>query len=411
MDTNIVVGLDIGTTKVCSVIGNINQAGELEILGVGLVPSRGLRKGVVIDIESTAKSIYTSLEKAEIQAGVEVHGVFLGISGGHIEGINSKGVIAITDKDREISQNEVRRVIEAATAVVIPVDREVIHIIPQEFVVDDQDGIKDPVGMSGTRLEAVVHIITAAATSINNIIKSLEKSGFNAKDIVLEPLASAQAVLSEEEKELGVALVDIGGGTTDYVIFQEGSLRKTGVISLGGNNVTNDIAYGLKTPSASAEEIKVKYGASIVDFINEQEEIEVPGLGGRPSRIEKRRNLVEIMQPRIEEILDLVDSQIEKTGYKDMLAGGVVLTGGVALTPFICDLAEEIFGLPVRLGKPLRIKGLNDIVDSPVYSTAVGLTLYAQNNAPKLGPTNSKDDEKNIRSIIDRVKDWLEEFF
>lgn len=411
MESKIVVGMDIGTTKVCAVIGNINPAGELEILGVGLVPSRGLRKGVVIDIDATASSINQAMEKAEIQAGVEVQGVFLGISGGHIEGINSKGVIAITDKSREISQSEVDRVIGAATAVVIPVDREVIHIIPQEYVVDDQDGIKDPVGMSGTRLEAVVHIITAAATSINNIIKSLEKGGFNASDIVLEPLASAQAVLSEEEKELGVALVDIGGGTTDYVIFQEGSLRKIGVISLGGNNVTNDIAYGLKTPNQSAEEIKIRFGASIVDFVNEQEEIEVPGLGGRPPRIEKRIHLVEIMQPRLEEILDLVNSQIEKTGFKEMLAGGVVLTGGVALTPYICELAEEIFNLPVRLGKPLRIKGLNDIVDSPVYSTAVGLTLYAQNNAPKLAQTNSKDAEKNFPSIIERIKLWLEEFF
>ncbi len=410
-DSRIVVGLDIGTTKVCSVIAKINDTNDLEILGVGLVPSRGLRKGVVINIEATASSIAQAMEKAEIQAGMEVRALFMGISGGHIEGINSKGVIAISDKNREIGDAEVRRVIDAATAIVIPVDRDVIHIIPQEFIVDDQDGIKDPTGMSGIRLEAIVHIITAASTSINNIIKSVHKSGFEASDIVLEPLASAQAVLSEEEKELGVALVDIGGGTTDYVVFGEGSLRHTGIISIGGNHITNDIAYGLKTPTQSAEEIKRMYGAAVADFIDEQEEIEVPGLGGRSPRREPRRNLAEIMQPRIEEILYLVNEEIEKTGEKDYMAGGVVLTGGVALTPYIADLASEIFGLPVRIGKPLGIKGLQDIVDSPIFSTAVGLALYAQNNIPKLGPTNNKDEEKNFTSIIDRMRQWFDEFF
>jgi cell division protein FtsA len=411
LDPRIVVGLDIGTTKVCTVIAKVNDRNDLEILGVGIVPSKGLRKGVVINIDSTAECIRASVEKAEIQAGVEVKGVYIGISGGHIEGINSRGVIAVSDRNKEITESDVRRVVDAATAIVIPVDREVIHIIPQEFIVDDQDGIRDPVGMSGIRLEAVVHIITAAATSVNNIVKAVNKAGLDAVDIVLEPLACAQAVLSEEEKELGVALVDVGGGTTDYVIFEEGSLRHTGVLSIGGNHITQDVAYGLKTPIQSAEEIKRKYGASIADYVSPEEELEVSGLGGRMPTFEKRQMLAEIMQPRIEEILSLVNDAIEKTGDRNFLAAGVVLTGGVSLTPWIADLAGEIFQLPVRIGKPLGVKGLKDIVDSPLFSTAVGLNLYGQFNMPKLGPTNTKDEEKNFKSIIDRMRDWFNEFF
>lgn len=411
MEPRVVVGLDIGTTKVCTVIAKISENNDLEIMGVGLAPSKGLRKGVVINIDSTASSIAASVEKAEIQAGFEVKGVYIGISGGHVEGINSKGVIAVSDKNKEITEADVRRVIDAATAIVIPVDREVIHIIPQEFIVDDQDGIKDPVGMSGIRLEAVVNIITAAATSVNNIVKSVNKAGFEALDIVLEPLASAQAILTEEEKELGVVLVDIGGGTSDYVIFEHGSSRQSGILSIGGNHITNDIAFGLKTPILAAEEIKRKYGVAIAEYVDKNEEIEVPGLGGREPKIEKRRNLAEIIEPRIEEILSLVNQEIEKTGKKDYLAAGVVLTGGVALTPYIVEKAGEVFNLPVRIGRPLGVKGLKDIVDSPIYSTAVGLTLYAQDNLPRLGPTNSRDDEKNFKSIVERIREWFNEFF
>ena len=412
MDTErIVVGLDIGTTKVCTVIAKINEQQELEILGVGNAPSRGLRKGVVINIENTAASISQALEKAEIQAGMEVKGAYIGISGAHIEGINSKGVIAVTNKNQGITQADVDRVIDAATAVVIPVDREVIHIIPQEFIVDNQDGIKDPVGMDGIRLEVIGHIITAAATSVNNMIKSVNKAGFEALDIVLEPLASAQSVLTEEEKELGVMLVDIGGGTTDYIIFEEGSLRYTGVIPLGGNHITNDIAYGLKTPSSSAEEIKIKYGAAVEDFIDEYEEIEVPGLGGRSPRSDSRRFLVEIMQARLDEILSLVNEELEQTGERSFLAGGVVLTGGVSQIPYIADLAADVFQLPVRLGKPLGVKGLKDIVDNPIFSTAVGLTLYAQDNLPKLGFAEKKQEEKKAEPFLGKIKSWFDEFF
>jgi len=411
LDTRVVVGLDIGTTKVCTVIAKIGESNDLEIMGVGIAPSKGLRKGVVINIDSTAASIAASIEKAEIQAGYEVKGVYIGISGGHVEGINSKGVIAVSDKNKEITETDVRRVIDAATAIVIPVDREVVHIIPQEFIVDDQDGIKDPVGMSGIRLEAIVNIITAAATSVNNIVKSVNKAGFEALDIVLEPLASAQAILTEEEKELGVVLIDIGGGTSDYVMYEEGSSRQTGILSIGGNHITNDIAFGLKTPIISAEEIKKRYGASIAEYIDDNDEIEVPGLGGRMPVIEKRKKLVEIIEPRIEEILSLVNQEIIKTGKKDYMAAGVVLTGGVALTPYIVELAGNVFNLPVRIGRPLGIKGLRDVVDSPVYSTAVGLALYAQDNLPKLGPTNSRDEDKNFKSIVERIREWFNEFF
>jgi len=411
LESKILVGMDIGTTKVCSVISKINELNELEIIGVGLVPSRGLRKGVVINIETTSASIASSVEKAEIQAGLEVKGAYIGISGGHVEGITSKGVIAISDKNKEISEADVRRVIDAAMAIVIPVDREVVHVIPQEFIVDNQSGVKNPVGMSGIRLEALVNIITAAASSINNMVKSVSRAGYETLDIILEPLASAQAVLTEEEKELGVALVDIGGGTTDYIIFENGSTRKTGIISLGGNQITNDVAFVLRTPTNAAEEMKKRYGAAIADYISSDEEIEIPGLGGRSPTLEKRKTLVDVIEARLEEILSLVNIEFEKSGFKNHLPAGIVLTGGVALTPYIVDLASEIFGLPVRIGKPIGISGLKDIVDSPVYSTAVGLVLYAKDHIPRLGPVSTKDDEKNFKSIIDRIRDWFNEFF
>lgn len=411
METRFLVGMDIGTTKVCTVISRVNEFNELEIVGVGLVPSRGLRKGVVVNIESTAASIAASVEKAEIQAGVEVKGVYIGISGGHIESITSKGVIAVSDRNKEITEADVRRVIDAAMAIVIPVDREIVHIIPQEFIVDNQDGIKNPVGMSGIRLEAVVNVITAAATSINNLVRSVNKAGYDTLDIILEPLAASQAVLTDEEKELGVALVDIGGGTTDYIIFENGSSRKTGVVALGGNQITNDIAFVLKTPSSAAEELKKKYGVALAEYVPDNEEMEIPGLGGRAPRIEKRKMLAEVIEARIEEILSLVNVEFEKSGLKPYLAAGVVLTGGVALTPHIVDLASEVFDMPVRIGKPFGISGLKDIVENPICSTAVGLTLYAKNHLPKLGPVNTKDDEKNFKSILDRIREWFNEFF
>lgn len=408
-----VIGLDIGTTKICSVIANISDQGEFEVLGCGVSPSKGLKKGVIVNIEDASGAIAASLEKAEIQAGFEVQKVFIGISGSHIEGINSKGVVAITDKNKEIAAADVARAVEAAKAIVIPLDREVIHIIPQQFIVDDQDGIKDPVGMCASRLEVVVHIITASASSLGNLVKSVAKAGFEATDIILEPLAAAQATVTEEEKDLGVALVDIGGGTTDFVVFEEGSLRYTGVIPVGGNHVTSDIAMCLKTSNPAAEEIKIEHGAAISDYIDENEEIESPGLGGRTPSIEKRRFLVEVMQARLEEILEMVNKQLEKTGEKEYLTGGIVLTGGVAMTPYIADLAAEIFDLPVRVGTPLGVKGLRDIVNTPVHATAVGLAMYNQLNAPDNSrtPPPPGKEEKSFKPFLAKLKEWLNEFF
>ncbi len=412
MASRIVTGLDIGTTKICSVVANITEQGEFEVLGCGIVPSKGLKKGVIVNIEDASNAIAASLERAETQAGFELRQVFIGISGGHIEGINSKGVVAITDKNKEISAADVQRAVDAAKAVVIPLDREVIHIIPQQFIVDDQDGIKDPVGMYGSRLEVVVHIITAAASSVGNLMKSVAKAGYEATDIILEPLASAQSVLTEEEKDLGVALVDIGGGTTDYVIFEEGSLRHTGILPVGGNHITNDVALCLKTSNPSAEQIKIEYGAALSDFIDDDEEIEVPGLGGRAASVEKRKFLVDVMQPRIEEMLSMINKQFEKTGEKDYLAGGVVLTGGVSMTPYIADLAAEIFDLPVRVGRPLGVKGLRDIVNTPIHSTAVGLAMYNQLNAPKAaGIAEGEQEERAFKPFLKKLKEWLNEFF
>jgi len=392
------------------VIGHI-VGRELEVIGVSVVPSHGLRKGIVIDIEETARSIAASVQKAEIQAGETVEGVYIGISGGHIEGVNSRGVIAIADKNQEITEAHVKRVIEAATALYVPVDRELIHVIPQEFIVDSHEGIRDPIGMSANRLEVVVHMITAAVTSLNNLVKAVKKAGFEAQDIVLQPLAASRAILTDEEREVGVLVVDIGGGTTDYVVFKDGSLRHTGVLALGGNHVTSDIAYAFKTSLASAEEVKKRFGCAVADFVDEDEVIEIPGLGGRKPLIESRRKLVEIIQPRLEEILSLVYQSVETTGLLDGLLGGVVLTGGVSLTPSLVDLASAIFNMPVRIGKPYGLGGLRDMVDSPIYSTAVGLCLYAMDNTPRLGPTNHKDEEKNINSIMERVREWVKEFF
>lgn len=412
MASRTVVGLDIGTTKICSVIANITDQGEFEVLGCGVVPSKGMKKGVIVNIEDASHAVAASLERAEIQAGFEARSVFIGISGSHIEGINSKGVVAVTDKSKEIASADVHRAVDAAKAIVIPLDREVIHIIPQQYIVDDQDGIKDPVGMMGSRLEVIVHIITASASSLGNLVKSVAKAGFEATDIILEPLASAQAVLTEEEKDLGVALVDIGGGTTDFVIFEEGSLRHTGILPVGGNHITNDIALCLKTSNPSAEEIKIKYGAALSEFIEDDEEIEVPGLGGRNASVEKRKFLAEVMQPRIEEILSLVNQQLEKTGEKDYLAAGVVLTGGVAMTPYIADLAADIFDLPVRIGKPLSVKGLRDIVNTPMHSTAVGLAMYNQLNAPKSAASVPEAvEERSFKPFLKKLKEWLNEFF
>ncbi|OIO34359.1 MAG: cell division protein FtsA [Candidatus Hydrogenedentes bacterium CG07_land_8_20_14_0_80_42_17] len=410
-----VVGLDIGTTKVCAIIGEVNEQGIIEIIGVGQAPSNGLHKGVVINLESTVKSITKAIEEAEMMSGTEVSSVYVGIAGGHIKGINSRGVVAITRPDREITQSDVDRVIDAARAVSIPMDREVIHVLAQEFIVDDQDGIKDPIGMAGVRLEAEVHIVTGAVTSAQNIVRSVNRAGFEVDDIVLEPLASSFSVLTEDEKELGVVLVDIGGGTTDMALFVEGAIWQTEVLSVGGGNVTKDISVGLRTPIAEAEQIKLRYGCATTSLAKQDEVIEVPSVGGRKSKVLPRQVLAEIIQPRMEEIFLLLSREIKKTGYEDLVAGGVVLTGGASAMEGIQELAEQILDLPVRIGSPKGISGLVDVVNSPVFATGVGLAFYGSKNI-QVGGGRSRSNLISgggdlFRGITNRMKDWFGEFF
>ena len=407
---NLIVGLDIGTTKICAIVGNVTEEG-IDIVGIGTSPSRGLRKGVVINIESTVASIRKAVEEAELMAGCEIKSVYAGIAGGHIKGFNSQGIIAI--KNREVSTEDVKRVIDAAKAIAIPMDREVIHILPQEFIIDDQDGIREPLGMSGVRLEAKVHIVTGAVASAQNIIKSCNRAGLDVADIVLEQLASSEAVLSAEEKELGVALVDIGGGTTDIAIFIDGAINHTSVLSLGGNQMTNDIAVGLRTPMAEAEKIKQKYGCCLSSMVGKDETIEVPSVGGRKPRVLSRQLLAEILEPRVQEIFDLVNREIIKSGYEDVIASGVVITGGSTILEGMPELAEQVFNLPVRRGVPANIGGLTDVVNSPVYATGVGLVVYGSKNATVEFPSHSakSNDDNLFRRVARRMKEWFGEFF
>lgn len=403
---NLVVGLDIGTTKICAIVGALTDEG-LDIVGIGTSPSRGLRKGVVINIESTVNAIRKAIQEAELMAGCEIKSVFAGIAGGHIKGINSQGVIAI--KNREVTNEDVRRVIDAAKALAIPMDREVIHILPQEFIIDDQDGIKEPLGMSGVRLEARVHIVTGAVASAQNIVKSCNKAGVDVGDIVLEQLASSEAVLTPDEKDLGVALIDIGGGTTDIAIFVDGAIKHTSVLSLGGNHLTNDIAVGLRTPTAEAEKIKQISGCCLTSMVGKDETIEVPSVGGREPRILSRQLLAEILEPRVEEIFTLVNREIVKSGFEDLIASGVVITGGSAILPGMPELAEQIFDLPVRRGQPTEIGGLIDVVNSPIYATGVGLVKYGSRN---MQTRNFVIGQENLFDrVARRMKEWFGEFF
>lgn len=402
----IVVGLDIGTTKICAIVGEASGE-QVNIIGLGTFPSKGIRKGVVVNIESTVQSIKKAVEEAELMAGYPITSVYAGIAGGHIKGINSHGVIAV--KNREIGPNEVKRVIDAASAVAIPMDREVIHIIPQEYIVDGQDGIRDPVGMSGVRLEGRVHIVTGAITSAQNIIKCANRAGLDVDDIVLEQLGSSEAVLTSEEKELGVAIVDIGGGTTDLIIFVNGAIKHTAVVAVAGSHITNDIAMGLRTPVEEAEKIKLRYGCALVSMVRKDETIEVPSVGGRKPRVLSRQLLAEIIEPRVEEILTLVYEEVVRAGYGKLIASGVVLTGGTAILDGLPELAEQIFNLPVRRGTPMGIGGLVDLVNSPMYATGVGLVLYGSKHRAK---GRFKVGERNIFSkVTHRMKEWIGEFF
>jgi cell division protein FtsA len=405
--SSIVVGLDIGTTKICTIVGEVTDEGVIDIIGIGTHPSKGLRKGVVVNIEATVASIRRAVEEAELMAGCEITTVYTGIAGGHIKGFNSQGIVAV--KDKEIRETDIARVIDAAKAVAIPLDREVIHVLPQEFIIDDQGGIKEPLGMAGVRLEAKVHIVTGAVSSAQNIIKCANRTGLNVADIVLQPLASSEAVLSEEEKDLGVCLVDIGGGTTDIAIFKDGSIVHTAVIALGGNNLTSDIAIGLRTPTEEAERIKQKHGCCITKSVDKEETIEVPSVGGRQPRVLRRSVLAEILEPRVEEIFQLVQRELQKCGYEDLLASGVVITGGSTLLEGMPELAEEVLGLPTRRGMPRNIGGLVDVVKSPMYATGVGLVLYgAKHQDLKVFKIREENVYKKVKS---RMRTWLEEIF
>ena len=405
MSGNIIVGLDIGTTKICAVVGESRPDG-VEIIGMGSHPSEGLRKGVVINIEQTVESIKEAVEEAETMAGCEITSVYAGIAGGHIKGFNSPGVIAL--KEREVTQKDIDRVIEAASAVAIPMDREVIHTLVQEFIVDEQDGIIDPLGMSGVRLAAKIHIVTGAVTSAQNIIKCANRAGLDVHDIVLESLASSEAVLSKEEKNLGAALIDFGGGTTDMAVFSRGAIKHTSVLSLGGDNLTYDISVGLRTPRLEAEKIKIKYGCALSSLIGRDETLEVPGVGGRKPAVLSRQILGEILEPRVEEIFSLIYGELVRSGYEDTISSGVVVTGGSAELGGITEMAEQIFNSPARVGYPQGIVGLVDVVNKPMYATAVGLVIYGS----KMGKREKKfriRDKNIFNRVTGRMKKWFKE--
>jgi cell division protein FtsA len=400
-----IVGLDIGTKKVAAIIGEITEDYKVEVIGIGTAESKGLRKGVVVNLETTTAAIKKAQEEAELMAGVEIDAAFVGLSGAHIKSFNSRGVIAVSGKNREITREDIRRVIDQSKAVSIPPDRDVIHVIPQEFVVDEQDGIKAPLGMSGIKLEVNVHIITSAITSVQNLRTCVERAEIEIEQIVLNQIATAASVLTHDEKELGVGLIDIGAGTTEVAIFERGSLWYTSIIPIGGDNFTNDIAVGLRTPIPEAEKIKKKFGCVSVPTVDEQETIEVPSVGkARKPRVLSRQILSDIIQPRAEEIFRLVDGDIKRMGYEKSLNSGIVLTGGTALLEGLEEVAEEIFDLPVRRGDPTGVSGLVDRVSTPDYATAVGLVLHGFGQWQERGMAQDKR-----KGLWAKMRDWLKE--
>ena len=371
-----IVGLDVGTTKVCAVIAAPRPGGGLDVVGVGAAPSRGLRRGVVVNIDSTVEAIRQAVGEAEHMAGVEVSGVYAGVAGGHIRSVNSRGVVAVSGKDREVSQADVDRAVDAARAINIPQDREILHVLPQAFAVDDADGVREPIGMSGVRLEVEVHVVTAAVASVQNVIRSVNRAGLTVHDVVLEPIASAEAVLYPDERELGVLVIDIGGGTTDLAMLRDGAVWHTAILPLGGDHITNDIAVGLRTPMADAEALKKRHGCALTALVPAEETVDVPSVGGRKPRQLSRQVLSEIIQPRVEEIFTLVARELTRAGFQDAATAGVVVTGGSSIMQGVPELAESVFDLPVRRGVPFSLGGLAEVVQSPTYATGVGLALY-----------------------------------
>lgn len=398
-----IVGLDIGTSKIVAIVGEINADGEIEVVGIGSYPSRGLKKGVVVNIESTVHSIRRAVEEAELMAGCEIERVYAGIAGSHIRSLNSHGIVAI--RDREVTHQDIDRVIDAAQAVAIPADQRILHVLPQEYLIDSQEGVKEPMGMSGVRLEAKVHVVTCAVNAAQNIEKCINQCELQVEDIILEQLASSYAVLTEDEKELGVCMVDIGGGTTDIAVFIDGAIRHTAVIPIAGDQVTNDIATTLRTPTHDAEEIKIRYACALTQLARPDETIKVPGVGDKPSRSLSRQSLADVVEPRYEELFGLIQAELRRSGYEDLIAAGIVLTGGSSKMEGLTELAEEVFHMPVSLGYPRVVTGMNDIVHNPIYSTAVGLLQYG----------NQKQQERLVgllasrqnMGLMQRVKHWL----
>ena len=403
-ERNLIVGLDIGTSKVVAIVGEVNNEDEIDIIGLGSHPSRGLKKGVVVNIESTVQSIQRAVEEAELMAGCQIHSVYAGIAGSHIRSLNSHGIVAIRDK--EVMSADVDRVIDAARAVAIPADQRILHIIPQEFLIDNQEGIQEPIGMSGVRLEAKVHMITGAVSAAQNIVKCVRRCGLEVDDIILEQMASSYSVLTEDEKELGVCMVDIGGGTTDIAVFTEGSIRHTAVIPIAGDQVTNDIAVALRTPTQYAEEIKIKYACALRQLASPDETIEVPSVGDRPPRRLARQTLAEVVEPRYEELMTLVQAELRRSGFEDLIAAGIVLTGGSSKMEGLIDLAEEIFHIPVRLGNPQYVMGLVDVVRNPIYATGVGLLLFGQKNSEQR--LADMPSGVGVKGIWSRMKSWFQ---
>ncbi len=397
---NMIVGLDIGTSKVVAIVGEVNADGSLSIVGIGRHRSRGLKKGTVVNIESTVQSIQRAIEEAELMAGCRIHSVYAGIAGSHIRSMNSHGIVAI--RDREVYAADIERVIDAAQAVAIPADQRILHILPQEYIIDSQEGVKEPLGMSGVRLEAKVHLVTCANNAYQNIEKCIRRCGLEVDEIILEQLASSYSVLTEDEKELGVCLIDIGGGTTDIAIFTEGAIRHTGVIPIAGDQVTNDIAMALRTPTEFAEDLKIKYACALSQLASPDDMINVPGVGDRPSRELSRQALADVVEPRYDELFHLIQAEIRHSGYADVLAAGLVFTGGTSKMEGVVELAEEIFHLPVRIGMPTEVQGLTDIVRNPTYSTGVGLLLYGMKHMQQQ-QGRQIEREPAIR-IFDKVK-------
>ncbi|SHI79329.1 cell division protein FtsA [Desulfatibacillum alkenivorans DSM 16219] len=398
----LIVGLDIGTTKICAAVGEVTEEG-VQIVGIGHHPSDGLRKGVVVNIESTVESIRKAVQEAELMAGCDISNVYAGIAGGHVAGFNSNGIIAI--KGNEITPADKERVLEAARAVAIPQDREIIHVLPQEYIVDGERGIRNPVGMAGVRLEANIHVVTGASAAAQNIVKCAQKADLDVLEMVLEPLASSEAVLIPEERDLGVALIDIGGGTTDLAVFTKNCIRHTYVLPLGGANLTNDISIGLRAPLVDAEKIKQYYGTCASGKIGKDDSIEIPGVGGRKARKLPRQILGEILEPRVQEMFELLDQELWRAGMKNNISSGVVLTGGAVLLDGMAEIAEQVFNVPARIGKPAGVTGLVDMVNSPMYATAVGLVLYGARNQ---NPGHSRLREKGM---FDKLVNWLKKWF